>query len=353
MNALSKLRPSGPKASLLPLDFKPLLLKLLHYFPLTTPRGILGLLGALLLLLNVKSLPLVWHFRFYSALYHHLFKHRTSYPTPSHLFAPISTISRPTLRECDVNMHKSNSSYFSDLDINRSHLIAHLIKKSLQIQKKQGQRPMYVALAGVTALFRREIKPFEKYEMRSRVLAWDGKWLFVVSHFLKTGKQKQGEDPQKRIFASCLSKYVFKAGRKTIPPDEVLTLSGLIPPRPEGVPAPLYPEASSGSSSSNTPHGSMTPIPSLQPSAAVPVPAPVQSQENAAAASTLGDSTYDMVVDRVLEKSLECNADEGAGWTYGRIERERRKGMEICKAFLGLDGLDGEVREVEQWGRLW
>ncbi|RPB18723.1 hypothetical protein L211DRAFT_795920 [Terfezia boudieri ATCC MYA-4762] len=301
-------------------------------------RGLLRLLGLLFLLVNIKSLPLMWHGRFYLALYHHLLRNRSSHPTPAHLFAPISTLSRPSLYECDVNMHKSNSTYFSDLDINRTHLVAHLIKRSLQLRRKRGERPMYVALAGVIALFRREIKPFEKYEMRSRVLSWDGKWIWVVSHFVKCGSNGKDHDMAKRIYASCLSKYVCKEGRKTVPPEQVLTESGLLPQRPEGIPAPDYgnsvftpSEGVSGTSSPSTP----------------------DLVHISGSTLLVASARYDDVLDKVLEKSLQANAgEEGAGWTWQRIERERKRGMEVAKGMLLLDRLDVEVRDVERWGVL-
>ncbi|KAI5800389.1 hypothetical protein DFH27DRAFT_482585 [Peziza echinospora] len=332
-----------PVAALLALlSPRALLKRVAGIFP-PNVRGLARLLGVLLVLVNLKSLPMLWHARFYSALYHHLLRNRDRYPTSAHLFAPISTLSRPSLYECDVNMHKSNSTYFSDLDINRTHLIAHLIKKSLQLRKARNERPMYVALAGVTALFRREIKPFEKYEMRSRVLSWDGKWLFVVSHFVKCGGTgRKDEDMSKRIYASCLSKYVCKMGRKTVPPEEVLTESGLLPPRPEG-------------------DGSGISTPQLHVPggvAATSTPELVSISGGALSAATAAGRRYDDVLDRVLEKSLLVNngggKEEGTtgGWTWQRIEKERRRGMEIARAMLNLDRLDGEVRDVESWGKM-
>ncbi|KAF8426541.1 hypothetical protein EV426DRAFT_530250 [Tirmania nivea] len=316
-------------------------------------RGLLRLLGFLFVLVNIKSLPLMWHGRFYFALYHHLFRNRTSHPTPAHLFAPISTLSRPSLYECDVNLHKSNSTYFSDLDINRTHLVAHLIKRSLQLRRKRGERPMYVALAGVVALFRREIKPFEKYEMRSRVLSWDGKWIWVVSHFVKCGSNGKDHDMSKRIYASCLSKYVCKEGRKTVPPEQVLTESGLLPPRPEGIPAPDY------GNTANTPSegvsGTCSPYPAAVAAGGAGGPTSSTPDLVHISGSTLSvaSSRYDNILDKMLEKSLAANAEEEVGlWTWQRIERERKRGMEVAKGMLLLDKLDAEMRDVEGWGKL-
>lgn len=50
--------------------------------------------------------------------------------TSRHLFMPSILDTRPTLLECDFNLHKSNSTYFTDLDIARSHLSGILLSYS-------------------------------------------------------------------------------------------------------------------------------------------------------------------------------------------------------------------------------
>lgn len=104
-------------------------------------------------------------------------------------------------------------------------------------------------LSGVQIVFRREIKPYQAYEVWSRVLSWDEKWIYIVSHFVKRGafphrrfllqpntpedrtRPKVGSDqsPEKQVFASAVSRYVFKQGRKTFPPEQMLVECGLLP----------------------------------------------------------------------------------------------------------------------------
>ena len=42
-----------------------------------------------------------------------------------------------------------------------------------------------MALGGVTCTFKRELKPYRKYEIWTRVLSWDEKWVYVISHIVK------------------------------------------------------------------------------------------------------------------------------------------------------------------------
>ncbi|CUS15260.1 unnamed protein product [Tuber aestivum] len=283
------------------------------------------LIFLLFALLNIKSIPLTWHFRFYRSLYFHLLRRKRVLPGRSDLFSPITTSSRSPLYESDLNMHKSNSTYFSDLDIARTHLVCHLIKKSLSIRRKSGKQ-LYVALAGVSALFRREIKPFEKYEVVTRLLCWDTKWVFVASHFTAL---KRGPDGKRKIFATCISKYVFKQGRVTIPPEEVFRESGLLPDRPIGA-RELTPSASGATSPRDD---ELVEI----------------SGKAIATAEAVGGSDGDALM-RDLDRSLTQKGEGDEYWTWERIEAERKRGCEIAKYMIGLDLLDNELRDGTEEG---
>ena len=192
-------------------------------------------------------------------------------------------------------------------------------------------------------LFRKETKPYEGFEIWTRVLAWDRKWLYLVSHVVKKGvvkpesytlqpwrkgakareeKQEEGvvangEVKEKAvtihpaIFATSIAKYVFKQGRITVPPEVALMNSELLPPRPEGL---------------ETPAVSETPLVSGTP--------------------PTGDK---VVAKEALEALLEMNPEELIGgpenqdgaWTWAEMEVERTKGMLIAQHFAELDGLFG------------
>lgn len=99
---------------------------------------------------------------------------------------------------------------------------------------------------------------YEGFEMWSRLLCWDRKWVYVVTHFVKKGTVKptayiltdgswfggkgykevggtgNAELDEKAIFASAISKYVVKLGRLTVHPEVVLEASGVLPQKPGG-----------------------------------------------------------------------------------------------------------------------
>jgi hypothetical protein len=193
-----------------------------------------------------------------------------------------------------------------------------------------------IMLGAVHCSFKKEIAPYEPYEMWSRILCWDRKWVYVVSHFVKKGavkpagytvsppssllgsifgrKAKQATKkehvaehmngnghileqkiPHKAIFASAISKYVMKLGRLTVHPEVVIEASGLLPPRPGGW---------------NTMSG------------------PKSAYELQTNGHVVGP----------VEKSGAAPGIEDV-WDWRRIEAENAKGMKFAEHFAALDGL--------------
>lgn len=223
--------------------------------------------------------------------------------------------------ETDYNLHKSNSTYFMDLDISRSHLATHLFGpgmprisdnvKTKVVLDKDGNAVrggFGIGLGAVFCSFRKEIGPYQGYETWSRILAWDRKWLYIVTHFVVKGKVKPtswdghskgpvrqpkvkvngtddkpvgDDDFSKYVIATAVSKYVFKLGRFTVHPSIVIEESGLLPERPGG-----WRGGENG----------------------------VGSEED------LGE------------------INEESEWDWKKVEHERRKGMELAGHFAALDG---------------
>ncbi|KAJ5104966.1 hypothetical protein NUU61_002313 [Penicillium alfredii] len=199
-----------------------------------------------------KNLPFVWHVRFLRTLLARLvLKSGSSKPlSPECLFLPAIHRTRSPLTECDYNIHKSNSTYFTDLDISRGNLSLILFSQLLSFCPTSDTAVMI--LSGVQCVFRKEIKPYQPYEVWSRVMSWDEKWIYIVSHFVERGKfqpreyyfqgvaseatQRGGPSSKNQlckgnVFASAVSRYVFKQDRRTFPPEAMLVKCGLLPAR--------------------------------------------------------------------------------------------------------------------------
>ncbi|RKF77869.1 4-hydroxybenzoyl-CoA thioesterase [Golovinomyces cichoracearum] len=239
------------------------------------PGSYSRILVVVLLIVNLKNFPLIWHLRVWSAILKHCLFDKPKVPqeiAPSTLFLPVITTSRSPLMECDYNFHKSNSTYFSDLDVARSHIICALLEPGIyRIRHNVEERLVLMSdgspasgrwsfnLGATACNFKKEIGIYEPYEMWSRLLCWDKKWLYFVTHFVKMGTVKpsayvltdgswfgkgyrtvkgQGQENQdvdeKAIFASAISKCVVKLGRLTVHPEVLLDAANVLPPRPGG-----------------------------------------------------------------------------------------------------------------------
>ncbi|UZJ56887.1 hypothetical protein CBS101457_006207 [Exobasidium rhododendri] len=174
---------------------------------------------------------------------------------------------RATCSDCDYNMHLSNSSYAKNLDYNR---IGFLAKRFLRAHFDGS----HFALGGATYTFHAEIPLLARYDVEMSIGSWDDKWLYVLGRFLSpsTGKKKSiqrdvmkdrsklsksaqnlkvlladvvnpptendgGTAASKRkesakksggrkLYCTSISRYCFKAGRKTIPPWFAIATSG-------------------------------------------------------------------------------------------------------------------------------
>lgn len=164
------------------------------------------------------------------------------------------TSSYTPLLDIDYNLHKSNSTFFSDLDDNRTELMLALFKDVLS-PSKRGENTLTqktINLGGTSCTFKKPIPPFARYEISSRILCWDEKWVYVASHFTRPGSNRptqflvgpqaaklpkalgeanKTEGQKDCAYATAIAKYVFKAGRITCSPETVMMECGLLPPR--------------------------------------------------------------------------------------------------------------------------
>lgn len=155
-------------------------------------------------------------------------------------------------------MHKSNSTYLSDIDISRANCAVLLFGDHVATNP-WSNKPMLM-LGGVQIIWRKEIKPYTDYEVWTRALAWSDKWFYAVTHFVQKGafkpqlylqdakmstheaedvinaSAKKAKDMRdvhaKKIYASAISRVIVKKGRQGIKPADFLAECGLLPTDP-------------------------------------------------------------------------------------------------------------------------
>ena len=173
-----------------------------------------------------------------------------------------------------------------------------------------GDAKYMIALGGVQCNFKKEILPYQKFAMWTRLLSWDRKWFYLVTHLVKPGvgkpssyslqpwrksKRVNGEevDAEKlkgAVFATSIASYVIRRGRLTIPPEKALFDADMVPEKPEGL-------------------------------------------------GYKGDDALEMNdsangdLDGVLPEKGSVE------WNWDVIERERRRGLRFAEAYAELDGL--------------
>ncbi|KXJ87769.1 capsule polysaccharide biosynthesis protein [Microdochium bolleyi] len=320
---------------------------------LTGPGKWSRLFALAVLVFNWKSLPFAWTFRVIGGMIQHFLLKRPHAHTPDKLFHPVVSSTHTSLMEVDYNIHKSNSTYFADLDVSRTHLVAHLLARGCHLAannvrfklvldpssssdpatQKPARGKFGVMLGAVSCSFKREIKPFVKYEMWSRVLAWDRKWMYIITHFVEKGFAKPGkplpEGWEKKVHATAISKYVFKIGRLTVHPAVLIGASGLLPERPGGWVSTAAEESGTASASS-TGGGTTTP----------------EVLANGAAEATEGTQGEAKPAEPVAD-AAEVSGSSGE-WDWRRTEAELQKGLQYARQFAALDDLHGDFRGGEE-----
>ncbi len=81
--------------------------------------------------------------------------------------------------DLDSNLHMNNSRYLLAMDVGRWDLV--LRTGMARTCLSRGWRPV---VASATLRFRRSLRPFQRYRLGTRVVAWDEKWTILEQRFL-------------------------------------------------------------------------------------------------------------------------------------------------------------------------
>ncbi len=111
--------------------------------------------------------------------------------------------------DCDYNMHVTNARYLSFMDLGRTHLIG-----QAGIFKQVFKKKWLPIATSVEISFFKEIKPFQKFYLHSRLIAWDEKYWYIEQQFKSDGK----------LHAVAMVRGLFVNGRKKIPFQDIIYL---------------------------------------------------------------------------------------------------------------------------------
>jgi acyl-CoA thioesterase FadM len=71
---------------------------------------------------------------------------------------------------------------------------------------------LYFPLASISAQFRRPLKRFQKFQLKTQLIYWDEKWIYISHRVVREGK----------TIAVALAKSTVKKGREPIPFDRII-----------------------------------------------------------------------------------------------------------------------------------
>lgn len=113
--------------------------------------------------------------------------------------------------DLDVNVHMNNGRYLTIADLGRIDLVARTGILNLMIKRRWAP---VVAMASIR--FRASLKPFQRYQLHTRVVCWDEKWVYMEQRF-----ERKGE-----TVALAYVKGLFRAKRRTLRSREILEALG-------------------------------------------------------------------------------------------------------------------------------
>ncbi len=109
--------------------------------------------------------------------------------------------------DLDLNGHMNNGRYLTLMDLGRVDLMGRIGVARTAITRRW--RPV---VGSATIRFRRSLRPFERYTLKSRVVCWDEKWFFIEQRFERGGT----------VVAVGLVKGLMRGPAGNVPTAEVL-----------------------------------------------------------------------------------------------------------------------------------
>lgn len=137
-------------------------------------------------------------------------------------------VSRLKLRvwpsDLDTNLHMNNGRYLTIADLGRADLL--LCGGLWRAVLQRGWLPM---LSGGIIRFRRELKPFQAFELQTRVVFWNSRNIVMEHRFIAQGKSGS----YLAAFALVRGGLYDRRARQFIDCSEIFRLSGYDGPSPE------------------------------------------------------------------------------------------------------------------------
>lgn len=120
--------------------------------------------------------------------------------------------------DLDTNLHMNNGRYLTLMDLGRLDLLLRL--GLIGEVRRRRWNPVVASLA---IRYRRSLQPWQKYELRTRLVGWDERWFFMEQSFTRGGQ----------LMAHAIVKALFLGPEGRVPPQELVDASGYHVESPE------------------------------------------------------------------------------------------------------------------------
>ena len=164
-------------------------------------------------LLALVALAAFLHYFDVDLVFHFLWICRPS-ARPKHasqdkFFATHVHRARVGLRDLDLMVHMNNSRYLREADFARHGL---LVESGIWEKAWKGKTPLVTGAQ--TIRYRRELSPFQKYEVHTKVVGWDERAIFLEQLFVAKSKKPNKDGKFQDVHAVMFVREAVAGGGK-------------------------------------------------------------------------------------------------------------------------------------------
>ncbi len=119
--------------------------------------------------------------------------------------------------DCDLNFHLNNGRYLTMMDLGRFYLTA-----QVGLLKEMLKRRWIPVVAAIEIKYFKSLDPFMKFEIVTRALTWDEKYIYLEQRFERKGQ----------VYSKAIVRAIFLGPRGKVSPAEVMTIVKGLPVEP-------------------------------------------------------------------------------------------------------------------------
>ncbi len=126
--------------------------------------------------------------------------------------------SRVWLNDLDNNIHMNNGRYLTLMDLGRFDILIRTGLLPVCLKRR-----WFPIVGSLKILYLKPLKPFEKFDLKTRIVGWDSKWVYIEQWFEVKGT----------LCAKAVLQGLFHGPQGKVPTKELLRVLGRKKPTPK------------------------------------------------------------------------------------------------------------------------